>query len=811
MTILIVLLMSQIPQNILKAVSQKSIPAISQKQQTYRTFPESLILKMQTQPSEIEKMYNNYGLAIKGIKMESLFIDSLANIRKYVGKKEKPSEYLKTLELAGLKADTIKGIIFKTRVETLNIGLKQFGYNLFNILFPRTISIPTVAPTDNYILGPGDEVDINIWGNMENNLNPIVDNSGNIFVSGYGNILVGGKTFKEARKTIINKLKTKFANIYVGVSLGRLRMITIHLVGEFYLPGNYTISPNSSILYALFQGGGPNKNGSLRNIKIISRSKKTRIIDLYQLMVSGKSLPPIQFNDGDIIFVPPIGKTAAIGGAVKRPGIYELKPNDNMKLLLKMSGGVLPTAYTKRIEIERVKGHKTKVVYDENFTSYEDFVKQENLIRIQDGDLIMIYPVNKIRKGYVSVSGNVMYPGEYKLDKNVHLFSLLKKAGIKRGTYMERGEILRYLTDSTRKIIGFPLQKILSDSTLDTFKLAEWDSIVLFPKDIVKSREFVNIYGAVNNAGTYTLTPGLTLGDLLFTAVPQAGANLQNCELIRKKGEKFVIKKVDLTKDQNLKIPLKFRDNLIIKGEALFPRNVVITGEIKFPGQYILRTNETLKSLIERAGGLLEDAYIEGIVLTRKTVKELQGEAMQDLLTNARKSVLNQQSILLSERGTAAELQSKQSILNQQLQLIQSLSTENVTGRVAIPFRQLKNLNITLEDGDSLYIPKIPSTVQVIGAVYNPAGFIFNEKLKVRDYIDLAGGLMPDANRKAIYVRRASGISVKRPRKLKRGDTVIVPRKTSAPRSLMDTIKDLALIAYEMGVAIASLNTLLKK
>ena len=785
--LLYIFLLAQTPEDIMKSLGIKGRPKTQpQTTQTIIQTPvnikDSIIIKKQMEESEIEKMYNNYRLAFIEIRTETITIDSTM----FGGRK-----------------------VRKEIVDTITLNLKQFGYNHFywNL---ASYSQPGVMATDNYIIGPGDALTLNIWGTMEKTENLVVNNEGKIFITGVGTLNIAGLKYSEARDKIKKAVMSKFSNVSVDVTLSALRTVNIFLTGEVYAPGNYPVSPLSSILYALYLGGGPTKKGSLRRIKIIRRDGTTIYVDLYDYFVKGKSVKNIQFNDGDIIFVPPIGKTVAVGGAVVRPGIYELKSYETASDVFRMAGGLLPEGYVGHITIEGIENHNKRIIYEKDFSSYSEFKKLIKNLKPSDGDFFKIDPIARRRRAFVYVGGNVYYPGVFALDKKTTLKSLLIRSKIKEDTYMERGEILRYVSDSLYSIIPFNVESVLTSPSYDTFKLMEWDSILVFSIDETKPAKNVYLYGAVKKPGTYKLLPGMTTGDLLFGGIPLPTARLDNAELLRKnmKDGTYSIIPVDLTTDKGLNLPLQIGDNLIIKNQQVKPDVVIISGEVKYPGKYALRGKETLRSLIERAGGLTPNAYLDGVVLERKSVKEMKKKATKELITSAKKELIVSQSSLLGESIQPQEVQVKQNIINQQLQLIKSVSQEGLSGRVALP--EKLGLDIILEAGDSIFIPRIPSTVQIIGAVYNPTGVLYRKDLKIKDVIEMAGGFTPDADRRATYVVRASGESVKRVRKLKPGDTVVVPRKSPVQKTLFDTLKDLALIVYQIGVAVAALNTLRK-
>ncbi len=692
------------------------------------------------------------------------------------------------------------------------IRLKQFGYEYFLWNVKRE-EPPALFVTEDYVIGPDDQLSIMIWGLINKNITLKVDKEGKIYLEDVGPIYVWGLKYNEVRELLKNKLSQTYSNVSIEVTFSSLRRVNVLVIGNLFAPGNYTITPVSTIIYALLRAGGPDKLGTFRRIKIIPRIGKETEIDLYDYYVYGKSPKQIQFNDGDIIFVPTIGRVVGIAGAVKRAAIYELKEGESFKELLDMCGGLLPGAYVGKITIYSVKDNIKIVIYEKDYDSYDEFKKSIRDVKLNDGDLVYITPIPKIKRNNVNISGNVYYPGDYEITKDITLKKLLLKAGLKENTYLKRGEIRRYKTDILYDIIPFNIESVMAVPEYDTFKFKEWDRIIVYSIDEIIPPGMVYIYGAVSNPGSYVHHPNMTIEDLIFRGHPSMTAELHETELLRvkrtEKGYQDTLIRIDLTKEENMKMKLNNQDMLIIKSGQYKPQVVTIIGEVKYPGAYTIKKNETLKELIERAGGLTPDAYIMGLFLSRKTVKMMQRTGTEELILTAKKDLLSLQSeIITSKEMTAEELRLKQALFIQQAKLLEEISKEAATGRVALP---MAKLDIFLEDGDSIYIPKIPSTIQVIGAVFNSQGVVYYEGIKLSDVINMAGGLRPDADRGRIYVIRASGETEKRIKKLRPGDTVVVPVKSITEKPFIDYVKDFSLIIYQLGIALAAIITLLRK
>jgi len=691
------------------------------------------------------------------------------------------------------------------------VKLKQFGYEYF-LWNTRREEPPAPFVTEDYVIGPGDQLAVMIWGMVNKNIILKVDNEGKIYLEEVGPIFVWGLKYGDVRELIKKQIRETYSNVSVEVTFASLRRVNVLIIGNLFAPGNYSITPVSTIIYALLRAGGPDKLGTFRNIKVITTTGKETNIDLYDYYVYGKSPKQIQFNDGDIIFVPSIGKVVGVAGAVKRPAIYELKEGEGLKEIMEMCGGLLPEGYVGKITIYGAKEHMKMVVYEKDYNSEEEFRKMIKDVKLNDGDLVYISPIPKVKRNNVSISGNVYYPGDYEITKDLTLKKLLIKAGLKENTYMGRGEVLRYQTDALYNIIPFNIENVLNGKD-DTIQLKEWDRVLVWSVDEVMSHPSVYIYGSVNNPGPYTLQPNMTVEDLVFRGHPAPLSEPKETELLRviktEEGYKDTLIKLDLTNEEHLKTRLKPLDMIIVKASQYKPSVVTITGEVKFPGSYTIKKNETLRELIERAGGLTENAYLMGLFLSRKSVSMMQKKGTEELIMTAKKDLLSLQSeIMTSKEMTPEELKLKQSLFVQQAKLLEEISKEVVMGRVGLP----KNiLDVILEDGDSIYIPKISSTVQVIGAVYNSQGIVYYEGLTVSKVIDMAGGFRPDADKSRVYVIRASGETEKRVKKLKPGDTVVVPVRSIVEKPFIEYVKDFSLIIYQLGIAVVAVISLLKR
>ncbi|RLG43443.1 MAG: hypothetical protein DRN92_09475, partial [Thermoproteota archaeon] len=445
----------------------------------------------------------------------------------------------------------------------LSIGhnLKQFGYEVFARM-PKVLTFQNIPVSEDYVLGPGDNLIIYIWGKLNRTLSLVVDRDGKIVLPDAGIVYVWGKSYGEAKRLITERLLAQYSGISVEVSLGALRTFPVYVMGEVLLPGIYRITPLINPIQVLSLAGGPKKTGSLRKIKIIKSNGKEIIFDLYTLLVRGEPLPSITLDGGDIVFVPPIGDVVGITGMVKRPAIYEIKGNETLLDLIELAGGLTPSAFIYRVQVERIIQNERIVILDIEFSNYEDFNRKARKFHVMDGDFVNIFQIIPKRWNYVTIEGNVHKPGDYQLKEGWRVLDLIQAAfGLKKGTYLDNAELLRYTGEGRRKLISINLRKLLEGDSTQNIKLEEWDILRIYSENEVIPVDSVTIMGAVFKPGTYRLLENMRLRDLIFMAgnlKPEAESTY--AELYRTSGGRLNIIPLDLSSKEILDMPLMRND-----------------------------------------------------------------------------------------------------------------------------------------------------------------------------------------------------------------------------------------------------------
>lgn len=687
----------------------------------------------------------------------------------------------------------------------------------------QTAVIP-VGP--DYIIGPGDTLVINIWGSVQESFPVEVDREGKVMLPKAGPLYVWGLQLKDAEKRIKERLNKFYTNFYMDLSMGKLREIQIYVIGEVKKPGSYSIDSQSTIFQALYAAEGPTKLGSLRKIKVIHADGKEEKVDLYPFLLEGGKIDYSKIQSGDTIFVPAIGDVVAITGNVKRPAIYETKSEIPLSDLVNFSGGIIPTGDLQRIQVERVENNERRVMFDIELERTELGKFSLKDVSMQNGDIVIISPIVRLKHDFVSILGNVERPGDYALSKDMKVSDLTKRAkGFLPGTYLYRAEIARVTKDRTRQVIPVDLDKIMLDNEEEDISLDEWDILLVYSEAEVKSPSFVEIDGAVNRPGRYELTPGMKISDLIFKA-----GGVKSSEVIRgaelfhiMPGEQPVVREIAVKplSDANILIDkdiiLRAGDALSIKSEPKLTERKIVTikGEVKYPGTYSIREGERLSSLIERSGGFTKEAFLEGAVFNRKSIKEAQEKMRQRFIERENRTLLEEQQSILLRRSDATLSASVSDSLKIRREMLDFIASAEMEGRMVInlpPISKLKNTkhDILLEDEDILVIPQIPSAITVIGSVNNPTSVPFEKNRGIQYYITRTGGLTKHADKNGIYVIRANGEAVSKfmmSKRVERGDTIVIPQEfkywTPPGQLLRDTVDILSRIAIGVGIIAA--------
>ncbi|MGD1007004.1 MAG: SLBB domain-containing protein [Ignavibacteriaceae bacterium] len=636
--------------------------------------------------------------------------------------------------------------------------LSAFGYSIFNYSptsFESAINVPT--PT-NYVLGPGDELILTLWGETQLVHDLTVSKDGDIYIPEIGLVNVNGLSFNELKTNLFNRLSQSYSSLSNGkthfsISTGELRSVQVYVLGEVNKPGGYTLPALSSAFTALYYCGGPAINGSLRKVKILRGGNVVSEIDLYNYLLNGDKSKDIKLQDEDIIFIPPVNRRVAVAGSIFHPAIYELKEGEILKDLLKFAGGVDFNAYYQRVHIERIIPFNQRKDYTNNILSLDlnfstvDLLNNSNYV-LDDGDVVNISGINMLPQNRVVINGDVRKPGVYELlGADMTVRDLIFKAdSLFSDAFLDKAVLIRTLPSEKKEFIGIDLNKVLTGDPSDNLNLENRDSIQIYKQDSFYPTRGIEIYGQVKNPGRYIRYNEMTLTGLIVLAGGITdSATTKNIEVVRMDtlsaevyAQKFTVNLPydywNVNKVDDFK--LQDNDHVFIRTDTTknlegFVRTdsaktlegvVNITGEVQFPGSYsILYRGEKLSDFIKRAGGFTETAYTKGIFLRRAN----------PVLSILQKIQLPDTMLLKNYNGRPIYDPAK--------------FQAEFSNRVPIDWNDIKDdpesiYNIELQQGDQLFVPKDTRTISVVGDVNLPSTVPYKKGAGVSYYIKQAGG-----------------------------------------------------------------------
>jgi polysaccharide biosynthesis/export protein len=634
---------------------------------------------------------------------------------------------------------------------------KYYGLSLFTnkkITFEPNLKIPTPK---NYILGTDDEIIISITGFSSQTYKSKVSPEGTIQIDILSPIYVSGLTIEQARERIINRLKSRFAGLnssggglYADVTLGNIRSISVTVIGEAVQPGSFTVPSLATVFNVLYACGGPSEIGSLRNIEIFRNGKVIRVFDVYDFL-RGNQKDNILLQDDDIIHIPYVDARVTLQGEIRNPKIFEVKRGETLKDILAYGGGFKELAYTKSLSLERITAVEKKII-----TINQNEI---NVFIPQKGDIYSIGKVLDRFENIVTIEGAVFRAGNYELEPDMTIKQLITRAeGLKENAFKDRILLKRERENLEPEILALDLNKILKGEAEDV-RLKLRDVLTIKTYQELREKLTISIDGAVNKTGNYDYADNMTVSDLVTMAGGFSdGASASKIEIARRiKGDTIGIPKeqsikiqlLDIDRDlqlsaENKKVILKPFDKVYVRRLPRYEeqKTVVISGEVFYPGPYALRDKtERISDLILKSGGTRSEADLGSARFTR--AGKVIGVDLTKVLDN--RNDIN---------------------------------------------------NLVLNSGDVLDIPRRKETVSIIGQVYSPTTVPFVPNLKLKDYIDLAGGTTDSAFVKKTYVRYGNGrldrtksfMGIKTYPKIENGSEIFVPVRKKTKSSPAERI-----------------------
>ncbi len=696
---------------------------------------------------------------------------------------------------------------------------KIFGSELFansNISFEPNLRMATPK---SYIIGPDDELLIDLSGDNEANYNLKVNPEGIIRLQYAGPIAVGGLSIEQATAKIRSNLAGTYPSLRSGrtsvaVNLGNIRSIRITILGEVVKPGSYTLSSLSTVFNALNASGGPNTNGSFRKIQVIRGNKVVSTIDVYDFLLNGIQKNNIRLQDQDVINIPVYQSRVEMAGEVKRPALFEVLSTESLEDVIRFAGGFSNQAYTAQIKVLQNTNKERKItdVNAENFGSYGPL----------NGDKYIVEAILDRFENRVEIAGAVFRPGKFELEKGLTLKGLIGKAeGLTEDAFLNRGYINRLNSDNTLALLSFDVAKILA-GTAEDFPLQREDRITISSLFDLRDEYNVTIKGEVRTPGTFDYAENMTLEDVIQMAGGfNEAATSSRIEISRRvrnsdamSDSAKIAQVFTVNVDQNLRLldkgfVLKPYDVVAVRSSEGYQvqKQVKLEGEVLYPGIYTIKQkNETISDLVARAGGLTPSAYAEGASLKRpgaENVNPRDKNVINDKEEESKK-FLNLKRV--QESGVVDTLKAEV-----EQQLIQSDLVGISLHRILA--KPHSRHDLIVEDGDVIRVPRQLQTVKVTGEVLNPNSIVFLPGKSFKQYVNGAGGFTSNALKKGAYIKYANG-SVEAGSKflffgnypkVKPGAEILVPKRAERERMTAQGWIGLGTAIASMGAIIVSL------
>ena len=685
---------------------------------------------------------------------------------------------------------------------------KVFGRNIFNnknLSFEPNMNIAT---PQNYRLGPGDAVFIDIYGASQKTIECTVSPDGFVTIDGYGPVEVSGLTVSQANAKLRSTLGSRYSSSHIKLTVGETRSIMVNVMGEVKAPGTYTLSAFATVFHALYMAGGTNDLGTLRNIKVYRNNRLVTVVDIYDYMLNGKLTGNVRLADNDVIVVGPYDCLVNLTGKVKRPMWYEMKKNESVGSLLKYAGGFTGDAYTKSVRVVRKTGKEYSVYNVDEFDM--------SSFQVSDEDSVSVDSILDRYSNMVEIKGAVFRPGMYQVGGEINsVRSLLEHAdGLREEAFTARAVMHRMKKDRSLEVVPVDVEGILDGKVADV-PLKPNDVLFIPTKQEMMEEQTITIHGEVNYPGIYKYASNETLEDFVL----QAGGLKNSASTVKVDVARRVMNPKALTNDSISAYTYSFalKDGFVIDGTPGFhlmpfdevyvrkspgfskQQNVVVDGEVMFSGTYTLqRKNTRLSDVIKAAGGINDRGYAAGATLVRKI-----NESERKRLEAARKMALEQYEQVAAEEaaktGKSVDITNSERIKKFQIDDTYSVGIE-LDKAIANPG---SDADIVLREGDRIVVPQYTGTVKINGEVMYPNTVGFVKGKKASYYIDQAGGFNNKAKRGQTYIIYMNGMVAKVSHNAKPmpGCEIVVPAKATTKMSIAETMT--------IGTSVASIATMI--
>lgn len=686
--------------------------------------------------------------------------------------------------------------------EKLFNGKRVFGRDIFNkneLTFEPAMNIAT---PQNYVLGPGDNVKVDIYGASQASNVYTISPDGDITISGYGPVNLSGLTVSQAQARLRSTLGSRYSSSSIKMGLGQTRTITVNVMGEVNTPGTYTLSAFASVFHALYMAGGVSEIGTLRNIKVFRNGRLVTTVDVYDYILNGKLTGNIRLSDNDVIVVSPYDCMVEITGNVKRPMYYEMKKTESVSSLLKYAGGFTSEAYTKSIRVSRKNGNKLSVFNVGEFDM--------SSFKIADGDVVSAEKILTRYENMVEVKGAVFRPGMYQLGGDITTVgSLLKNCeGVTEDAFTNRAVMHRMKEDRTLKVISVDVKGILAGTTPD-IPLQNEDVLFIPTKAEMQNDRTLTIHGEVIYPGVYNYADNETLEDFIL----QAGGLKETASTVKVDVSRRILDSKALTTDSVIAKTFSFalKEGFVIDGEQGFvlepfdevyvrrspgyetQQNVIVEGEVAFPGSYALSKRQTrLSDVIKFAGGPNSQAYIKGARLERQITDE-ERLRMNEVLKMTKMQGGEGDSIDVAKLDFGDRYYVG-------IQLDKALENPN------------SDYDMILRDGDRIIVPQYINTVKISGDVLYPNTVLYKKGENAKYYVNQAGGFGSNAKKSHTYIVHMNGTvnQMGKGEKPTPGCEIIVPTKPQRDATKLTQYLAIGTSTASIATMIATIANLIK-
>ncbi len=723
-------------------------------------------------------------------------------------------------------------------------ALAPFGYDVFESAEATFDPVMTGPVPPDYVLGPGDSVRVQLFGNVNGIYEFEVSRDGVLNLPEIGPITVAGLPFSEFRADLGTRVEQMLIGTQVSATMGQLRTIRVFVFGDANRPGSYVVSSLATISSAIYAAGGISEIGTLRDIQLKRQGEVVTRFDLYDLLLRGDTTDDVRLQPGDVIFVPPVGPQVSVDGSVKRPAIYEARGQTSVADVIALAGGFSADAYPEGARVERIGSGAGRVVVSVDASSAE-----LRSMASRPGDVVFIPNVLPEYQQTVELVGHVYRQGPYEWRPGMRLTDVIRSVQMLRAG-ADRGYVLIRREDPDNRLISVAsadlAQALQNRASSENIELRPRDRIYVFSLEFGRQRviqpildelqlqsrygnpnSIVTISGRVKAPGTYPLEPGMRVSDLIRAAgdlseeAYAVKAELVRYDIANDEFRSTDIQEIDLgailrgdgTKDALLTEHDSLRISGLPEWDTLW--TVTLEGEVTFPGQYRIRRGETLAELLERAGGLTDAAFPEGAIFLRESLKRQEQEQIE-LLAGRLQADLASLSLESVDTTGSETLETGQALLGQ-------LRATEAVGRLVIDLEGItKNrearLPLELRNGDQLLVPKQAQSVTVIGETQQNTSHLYEPDLSRDHSIAKSGGLTRRADSKLIYIVRASGAVEAGQRSrwfgrrstgrtdIRPGDTIVVPLETDRVRPLTFWAQ-VTQILYQAAIAVAAVQT----